>query len=34
MKVWPLFEKPEQPSREGFVKALNGNLCRCTGSDC
>ncbi len=31
MKVWPLFEKPEQPSREDFVKALNSNLCRCTG---
>ena len=25
------FEKPEQPSREDFVKALNSNLCRCTG---
>jgi len=31
MKVWPLFEKPEQPCREDFVKALNSNLCRCTG---
>ena len=30
MKVWPLL-KTEQPSREDFVKALNSNLCRCTG---
>ena len=31
MKVWPLFDAPEKVGREDFVKALNSNLCRCTG---
>ena len=31
MKVWPLFVEPEKARREDFVKALNSNLCRCTG---
>ncbi len=31
MKVWPLFAEPHKAERRDFVKALNSNLCRCTG---